>query len=210
MKTNFSGMFKLGLILAAFAAAACIMLAFVYNGTSSIIAQRQQADLEAALKELFPDADKFEKIDGVTSSDDTVTIEDSYAAYKNNTVMGAALRVSRASYNGPIKSMVGVSANGYITGVKIMAHTDTPGLGANAASSSYFVDRANGITFYGQFTDKKITDPFIVKDDVIAITASTVTSRAVSLSVKAAGLAVHEWLTSGEADIVTGASWEEK
>jgi len=195
MKTDFSGMIKLGLILAAFAAAACVMLAFVYNGTSAVIAQRQQADLEAALKELFPDADKFEKIDGITSPDNTVTIEDSYAAYKNGKITGAALRVSRASYSGQIKSMVGVAAGGFITGVKILEHSDTPGLGANAASSSYFVDRAKGITFYGQFAGKKITEPFIVKDDVIAITASTITSRAVSSSVKAAGLAVQGWIT---------------
>ncbi len=61
MKTNILGMIKLGIILAAFAAAACVMLAFVYNGTTAIIAQRQQADLEAALKELFPEADKLKK-----------------------------------------------------------------------------------------------------------------------------------------------------
>jgi len=210
MKTNILGMIKLGLILAAFAAAACVMLAFVYNGTTTIIAQRQQADLEAALKELFPDADKFEKIEGVTSPDNTVTIEDSYAAYKNGKITGAALRVSRASYSGQIKSLVGVSADGFITGVKILEHSDTPGLGANAMSPTYFVDRARGLTFYGQFTGKKISDSFVVKDDIIAITASTITSRAVSVSVKAAGLAVNSWLTGENTDAVTSASWEDE
>jgi len=208
MKTNILGMIKLGLILAAFAAAACLMLAFVYNGTTTIIAQRQQADLEAALKELFPDAEKFEKIDDVTSPDKTVTIEAVYAAHKNGRIEGAALRVSRASYSGQIISLVGVSANGTITGVKILEHSDTPGLGANAMSPTYFVDRAKGITFYGQFAGKKITDPFVVKEDVIAITASTITSRAVSASVKAAGLAFSSWLSGEEADAVTSASME--
>ena len=208
MKTNILGMIKLGLILAAFAAAACLMLAFVYNGTTAIIAQRQQADLEAALKELFPDAEKFEKIDDVTSPDKTVTIEAGYAAHKNGRIEGAALRVSRASYSGQIISLVGVSANGTITGVKILEHSDTPGLGANAMSPTYFVDRAKGLTFYGQFAGKKITDPFVVKEDVIAITASTITSRAVSASVKAAGLAFSSWLSGEEADAVTSASME--
>jgi len=215
MKTNILGMIKLGLILAAFAAAACVMLAFVYNGTKEIIEQRQQADLEAALKNLFPDADKFEKIDGISSPDKNVTfykevtIEESYAAYKDGRITGAALRVSCASYSGQIKSLVGVSANGLITGVKILEHSDTPGLGANAMSPTYFVDRAKGLTFYGQFAGKKITDPFVVKEDVIAITASTITSRAVSASVKAAGLAFNSWL-GGEADAVTSVSREEE
>ena len=141
-KTGLAGMVKLGFTLAAFAAAACVMLAFVYTGTSAIIAQRQQADLEAALKELFPDADSFEPARGIQSPDASVTIESAYKALQNGVTAGAALRLSRASYGGPIKVMVGVSAEGTITGVKIMEHSDTPGLGANAASSSYFVDRA--------------------------------------------------------------------
>jgi electron transport complex protein RnfG len=195
MKSGFSGMLKLGFTLAMFASMSCVMLAFVYNATSSIISQRQQASLEKTLKELFPDADNFEKIDEITSPDTAVTVENAYAAMKNNEPIGAALSLSRAGYSGPIKTMVGVTSSGFISGVKILEHSDTPGLGANAASPKYFVDRANGITFYGQFTGKKITDPFLVKEDIVAITASTITSRAVSSSVKAAGIAVNAWLT---------------
>ena len=194
---GFSNMLKLGLVLALFAAAACVMLAFVYSGTSAIIARRQQADLEAALKELFPEADDFRAINDIQSADPAVAIENAYAALKDNRIAGAALRVSRASYGGPVKIMAGISTDGRITGVKIMEHSDTPGLGANIASPSYYVDRAKGITFYGQFTAKRVTDPFEVKGDVIAVTASTISSRAVSEAVKAAGLAVNEWLAGG-------------
>jgi electron transport complex protein RnfG len=197
-KTGFAGMIKLGCILAVFAAAACVMLAFVYSGTAKIIAGRQQADLEAALKELFPAADSFKEVSDIQSPDTSVTIESAYEALQNGQTAGAALRVSRASYGGPIKIMVGVSAGGKITGVKIMEHSDTPGLGANAASPSYFVDRARGITFYGQFEGKSVDDPFAVKDDVAAITASTITSQAVSAAVKAAGNGVSLWLAIRE------------
>jgi electron transport complex protein RnfG len=105
--------------------------------------------------------------------------------------------------------MAGVNAEGFITGVKILEHSDTPGLGANAASPKYFVDKANGITFYGQFTGKRINDPFEVKNDVTAITASTITSRAVTQAVKAAGIAATAWLGGGavdDADAVSGAT----
>jgi electron transport complex protein RnfG len=207
MKRDFSGMLKLGFTLAMFAAMSCVMLAFVYNATSSIISQRQQDRLEKTLKELFPNADSFKKIDEITSPDTAVIVENAYAAMKNNEPIGAALSLSRAGYSGPIKTMVGVTSFGFISGVKILEHSDTPGLGANAASPKYFVDRANGITFYGQFKGKKITDLFLVKGDVAAITASTITSRAVSSSVKAAGIAVNAWFTGIEADVVTGASY---
>ncbi|MDR0457283.1 MAG: RnfABCDGE type electron transport complex subunit G [Treponema sp.] len=201
-------MLKLGLILALFAAAACVMLAFVYTGTANIISQRQQADLEAALREIFPDADRFEAADGIKSPDAAVSIENAYMAIRNGEPAGAALQLTRASYGGPIKIMAGVSVNGTITGVKIMEHSDTPGLGANAASPQYFVDKAKRITFLGQFTGKSVDDPFEVKGDVAAITASTVTSRAVASTVKAAGIAVTAWFAGLDVDAVSAATEE--
>jgi len=208
MKNNFLGMIKLGATLAVFATAACVMLAFVYSGTSTIIAQRQQADLDTTLGELFPDADEFKETDRIKSPDSSVTIENAYAALKNGEIIGAAVGLSRASYSGPIKTEVGVNATGHITGVKIIEHSDTPGLGANAASPSYFVknEDGKGTTFYGQFTGKHVSHPFKVKDDVIAITASTVTSNAVSASVKAAAIAVSAWLAGEDVDVVTSAT----
>ena len=194
---NVKNMFKLGFVLAAFAAAACVMLAFVYTGTSRIIALRTEADLQAALKEVLPGADSFEPAEGFVSPDASVAIVSAFRAMRNGQTVGAALKLSRASYSGQIITMVGVGADGSITGVKILEHSDTPGLGANAASPSYFVDRAKGITFYGQFAGKKVSDPFEVKNDVAAITASTITSKAVAASVKAAGLAAAAWLKEG-------------
>jgi len=201
-----ANMLKLGLILAVFAAAACVMLAFVYTGTASIIARRQQADLEAALRDIFPDADSFKLAQGIKSPDAAVTIEDAYTAIRGGKPVGAALRLTRASYGGPIKIMAGVSIGGTITGVKIMEHSDTPGLGANAASPQYFVNKAQGITFYGQFAGKSVNDPFEVKNDVAAITASTITSRAVTSAVKAAGIAVTSWFAGHDVDAVSAAT----
>ena len=193
-----AGMMKLGVILALFAAAACVMLAFVYTGTAAIIEQRQQADLHTVLRDIFPDAHSFEPIIGMDSPYAPVTIQSAYAAMIDGNVAGAALRVSRAGYSGPIVSMVGINSQGIITGVRILEHTETPGLGANAISASYFVNRANGITFFGQFTGKSTGDPFEVNNDVIIITASTITSHAVASSVRAAGMAATAWLSGLE------------
>ena len=201
MKYDFPGMIKLGLVLALFAAAACVMLAFVYTGTLPVIYERQRSDFYEALRELFHDADDFEAIVDIRSPDPAVSIENAYAAIKDGEIIGAALRVARAGYSGPIKTLVGVSADGIITGAKILEHSETPGLGANASSSSYYVDRPNHITFYAQFTGKKVNDPFEVRRDVMVITASTITSRAIADSVKAAGLAADTWLKSLEVEV---------
>ena len=201
-KGGFSGMLKLGVVLALYSTVACVGLAFVYAGTIKIINQRQADDQMAALKELFPDSDSFRAVSGITSPDPAVTIgsadNDSgdtgaFEAIKDGRTIGLALQTSRASYGGPIRVFVGVGEDGKITGARILEHSDTPGLGANAASQNYYVDRANGIHFYDQFTGKSTSDPFEPKNDVIAITAATITSRAVAASVKAAGEAALAW-----------------
>ena len=197
-KAGLRGMLKLGLILALYATVACVGLAFVYAGTAKVIAQHQEEDLETALKDLFPAADSFKPITGIKSSDPAVTIEEggAFGALKNGRAIGLVLRTSRASYSGAIKILVGVAVDGKISGVRILEHSDTPGLGANAGSANYYVDRAKGIRFYDQFAGKKVSDPFVPKQDVTAITAATITSRAVAESVKAAGEAASAWLAS--------------
>ncbi|MDR3145339.1 MAG: FMN-binding protein [Treponema sp.] len=194
---NVKGMLRLGLTLALFATAACVGLAFVYTGTAQVIAERQRADLDAALRELFPDADSFTDITGtIPSPDPLVVFESQYAARRGEDLVGVAIRSSRGSYGGPIKVLAGVETGGRISRVRILEHSDTPGLGANAASSAYFVDKAAGLTFYGQFSGKAVSDPFEVKNDVAAVTASTITSKAVTDSVKAAGSAASAWLSA--------------
>jgi electron transport complex protein RnfG len=162
-----------------------------------IIEQRQAEEQQQALVMLFPDANEFEEVFNIVSADPMVTFISAFSAKRNGQVIGAALNLSRPGYSGNIRMMVGVNADQRITGVRIMEHTETPGLGANAASSRYFVNRAEGITFYGQFVNKNVNDHFVVRRDVDVIAASTITSVAVADSVKAAGLAVTAWIQGG-------------
>jgi electron transport complex protein RnfG len=198
-------MLKLGAVLACFATIACVGLALVYNVTKEIIAARSQADLEAALKDLFPNADVFTDITGeISSPQTTVSFGSQYAIRQGNTLLGTAIRASGPSYGGLITVLVGVAADGRIAGAKILEHQDTPGLGANAASPSYFVDKAAKLTFYGQFAGKPVTDPFEANEDIAAVTASTITSRAVSLVVKTSGNAALDWMAARGAAVQGG------
>jgi electron transport complex protein RnfG len=191
-------MLKLGLILAAYSVVACVGLAFVYAGTKTVIAERQKADLEAALKDLFPSADSFESIAvaELSSPEAAVVFSEAYAASSSGSIVGVAVKASGPSYGGATVALIGVEKDRKITGAKILENKDTPGLGANAASPTYFVDRKSKTTFMGQFAGKAVDDPFKVKDDVVAITASTITSNAIAHVVKAAGSAAGAWLAA--------------
>ncbi len=178
---------KLGLILAAFAAAACVGLAFVYAGTAERIAAQAQIQLNDSLKGIFPEAEGFKDISAeAVSSDPAVKFEAAYLAEKGGTPIGMAIKASGQSYGGTSIVLVGLGLDRRIAGARVLDGKDTPGLGANAMNPSYFVDKSKKTTFPGQFTGKAITDPFEVKQDVAVITASTITSKALTKMIKTA------------------------
>ncbi|MDR1388453.1 MAG: FMN-binding protein [Treponema sp.] len=187
--------FKLGSVLTVYAVAACVGLAFVYAGTEKIIEERAAADLKEAIAGLFPDSDQFDDISGgIKSVSPSVSFESAYAVKKDGAIVGVALQAVTGSYGGAIAVLTGVKAQGTISRIRVMRHSDTPGLGANAAKSAFYVDRSRGITFAGQFEGKKVSDSFTAKQDVAAISAATITSSAVALAVKTAGESALVWL----------------
>jgi electron transport complex protein RnfG len=191
---------RLGFSLAVFAAAACVALALVYTVTAPTIAGHEAEQLQVALKDLFPDADKFPEIEaGLVSADPGVTLDKAYVAVRGNATLGVAIKATGKSYGGAASLLVGVSTDRRIAGARILILADTPGLGANAQSPSYFVDKSSKTTFMDQFTGKIISDRYEVKNDVIAITASTITSKALTNIVKKAGDAGSTWLEANPA-----------
>lgn len=187
---------KMVAALVIFATAACVGLAFVYEGTKPVIAQRQKADLDAALKGLFPDADTFEEV-SLSSGNPAVRFDAAYSAKQGGQLSGVAVQAASGGFNDDITILAGIGGDGSITGVKILANTETPGLGANAAKANYYVDKAGGTTFYGQF--KGMSGSIAVQKDggnVVAITAATITSRAIALAVNEAAKAGAAWLAA--------------
>jgi electron transport complex protein RnfG len=190
---------KMIIALVLFAVVACAGLAVVYDSTKKIIEDRQKKDTEDALKELFPSGDDFSKLDTLSADDSKVTISDSYKVTQGGDVSGIAVTAASGGFQSDITVLVGIDTTGTITGVKILQISDTPGLGANAAKSNYYVNKQKKITFYGQFTGMKADGNITVKKDggdVDAVTASTITSRAVSLIVKNAAQAGAKWLAA--------------
>lgn len=189
------GIAKLGFILALFAVAACASLAVVYAITKPQIEAQDQIALTASLKELFPEGETFEDISAsVVSENPEVKFQSAMLAKSATAPLGVAIKASGASYGGQATLLVGVQLNRSITGVRVLELNDTAGLGANAKNEGYYVNKAEKITFPGQFSGKFITDPFEVKNDVVAITASTITSKSLTRIVKSSADAAALWL----------------
>ena len=88
-----------------------------------------------------------------------------------------AVQVAPIGFDGAITMMVGIT-EGKVTGISIISHTETPGLGAVAAA-----DNAKGEAFRGQFVGG---DSFTVGTNVDAMSGATITSKAVTSGVNAA------------------------
>ncbi len=93
-------------------------------------------------------------------------------------------------YGGTVSIMVGMDLTGTITGVEILSHSETPGLGANAVKPE-FKDRFVGKS--GELTVNKTSND---AQNVQAITAATITSKAVISAVNAV-TAAYEEITGG-------------
>lgn len=167
--------FKDVVILVLIAVFAAVALSGVYLGTKEQIALAKQKELEEALKKVCP----FLETD---YRELTLTVEGKpipvYAVTREGQLAGAALKmVTSEGFGGDITLLVGVNADHAVTGVYILEHKETPGLGTKAADKDW----------WGQMLGKtRDTFTFRVKKDkgdVDAITAATITSRAVTHAV---------------------------
>ena len=94
------------------------------------------------------------------------------AAYNGSELLGYCVQTEPAGFGGAISMMVGVSTDGTVTGVSILEHNETPGVGTNAMTED-FLAQYTGRT--GTLTVKTGADT-----DIQHITGATVTSAAVT------------------------------
>ena len=88
-----------------------------------------------------------------------------------------------SGYGGTVSVMTGIDAEGSITGVVILSHDETPGLGANATKSS-FLDQYLQPAPEGGLSVVKYQTPS--DGQIEAMTGATVTSTAVTNAVNQA------------------------
>ncbi len=147
-----------GLILGGLAAICTALVAFTHSGTAPRIAANEQAYLEQSLQPVLQGIDYDGKL-----SESTITIspphelpgnEDVpvYRVYADGASI-AALFVVRATdgFSGPIRLLVGIDAGGTITGIRVLEHRETPGLG-----DLIDADKSDWIL---QFNGRSLTSP---------------------------------------------------
>ena len=152
----------------------CAVVAGALAGVNAItkdaIAANQEKKTLDALAMVLPGVEGLEK---QALSGDTGIVSEVYASGDSY-----AVKVTPGGFGGDITMMVGIQ-NGQLTGISVISHAETPGLGAVAAAQN-----AKGEAFRGQFVGQ--SGKLAVGDQINAISSATITSTAVVSGVNAA------------------------
>jgi len=147
-----------GLILAGLAALCTALVAVTHAVTAPRIAANEQAYLEQSLAPVLQGIDYDGKLSESTliippphdlPGDEPVTV---YRVYADGRPVAALFVVNaRGGFAGPIRLLVGADADGNVTGVRVLKHRETPGLG-----DLIDADKSDWIL---QFTGRSLSDP---------------------------------------------------
>lgn len=187
------------LILGAFALVTASVLALTHEGTKERIAKAERAAAQKALFEVLPEDQHDNDLLNATrvipeAYWDELGLKnggDMYIAEQHGEVTAVILpAVAPDGYSGDIRMIIGINSDGTLSGVRVLSHSETPGLGDK-------VELAKSNWILG-FTGKSLEQPeaknWKVKKDggqFDQFTGATITPRAVVQQVKKA-LAVFE------------------
>lgn len=173
-------------VLAVIAMVSSGILSVVYGTTSVIIEENAARALESSVYEVLPGATK---VDIIRRSADDLGADDPQEMREaearttliyqgindQDQVLGWAFVGEANGYGGVIRILVGVDeATDQILGIKVLAHSETPGLG----------DRIEGESFRSRFVGKTVEDPISIGQDIDNLTGATVSSRAAADAVR--------------------------
>ena len=119
------------ILLSGFALISAVLLILGNRVTAESIELRRIEDLQFSLSQVIPknlhDNDLWS--DTHTLKSETGIDTKYYLARKDKEFVGAAFEQSTAGYSGTITLLIGVDKSGQILGVRVLSHTETPGLG---------------------------------------------------------------------------------
>lgn len=183
-------MFRAAGILAGFAVFGALLVAITWDATEERIAENERAFLLRTLADVLPEGGYDNAV-----HEDFITVIDAellgvaapvpiYRARRRNQPVAVVLTpVAPGGYSGPIRLLVGIMADGSISGVRVVSHRETPGLGDKIE-----VERDDWILdFDGRSLGQPPRQRWTVRRDggeFDQFTGATITARAVVSAVR--------------------------
>ncbi len=174
--------------LTAIALVVAAMLGLVNGVTHERIEEFNFAATRAALEKVTPAGSDYQKLDLSQEAKDAAaaqggTLTEMYAVSTG----GYACKVVASGSQGNIEMIVGVDADGAISGISVVENAETKGIGSKVMEN---LPNAAGVPVLDQFIGMSGAGTLEVGKNVTAITGATVSTRGITAGANAALAAV--------------------
>ena len=161
---------KLGGILLTITVIAGLLLGFANSLTAEAILENSKVSKED-LKVILPAASSIADTEGIEVYD---------ALDGSGNRVGNVFKVTTKGFHGPVELVIAISSEDKVTGMKVLAHSETPGLGAKITEPA-FMERIKDLPIAEDIEIVKVTPS---KDNQVeGVSGASVSSKAVATAV---------------------------
>lgn len=168
---------KLGGILLTITVIAGLLLGFANNLTKDAILENSKVSKED-LKVILPVASSISETSGVKVDE---TINEVYDALDSSgKKVGNVFKVTTKGFHGPVQLVIAISSEDKVTGMKVLSHSETPGLGAKIEEEK-FTSRINNLPISEDIEMVKVSPT--KENQVEGVSGASVSSKAVGTAI---------------------------
>ncbi len=170
------------------------LLGLVNSVTAGKIAEIDAENTRIAMSAVVPEGseftDKLEISDAVSAAAAAQggKLTELYGVKNGGEDAGYVMKISASGSQGTIVMMIGVDANKAITGISVVSHSETSGIGTKVVGNE---PNSNGVPVLDQFVGMSGAGSLVVGKTVTPISGATVSTKGITMGANAALAAVE-------------------
>ena len=194
MKISGKFILKVAGTLTVIALVVAALLGVVNNVTKDKIAEQDAENTRIAMSAVAPEGSEFgDKMDvsdavAAAASAQGGKIVEMYPMTNGGADAGYVVKVSASGSQGTITMMVGIDANKAITGISVVSHSETSGIGTKVVENK---PNAAGTPVLDQFIGMSGAGSLVVGSNITAVSGATVSTKGITMGANAALAAVE-------------------
>ena len=165
------------------------LLGLVDNVTADKIAEIDAANTREAMSAVVPEGSEFtdkleisqEVLDAAAAQGGKIT--ELYGVKNAGADAGYVMKISASGSQGTIVMLVGVDANKAITGISVVSHSETSGIGTKVVGNE---PNTAGVPVLDQFQGMSGAGSLVVGKTITAISGATVSTKGITMGANAA------------------------
>ena len=189
MKISPKFVLKVAGTLTAIALVTSALLGLVDGVTRDKIAEIDAEKTRAAMSAVVPNGSEFtDKLEIPANAAEAAAAQggkvvELYGVTKGGESTGCVMKITASGSQGTITMMVGVDANKAITGISVVSHSETSGIGTKVCGNELNDD---GVGVLDQFIGLSGSGTLVVKKNITPITTATVSTKGITAGANAA------------------------